>query len=109
MLSKVSLAGEAYGTNFAVIFHSDSTGYPAVSAPVQQKRKLSAAGRKTIVDGAKRRWAAVKAAKAPSTRVVRRKSTLSAADRDAMAEGDWLGFSSLQVKRREFCRSLPTS
>ncbi|MFZ3339706.1 MAG: hypothetical protein WA213_02410 [Terriglobales bacterium] len=45
---------------------------PAVSAPAQvaaaparkKKRTLSAAGRKAIADAAKKRWAAVKAAKA---------------------------------------------
>jgi len=35
-----------------------------VPAPVKRKRKLSAAGRKAIGDAARKRWAAVKAAKA---------------------------------------------
>jgi len=35
-------------------------------APVRRKRKLSAAGRKAIVDAAKRRWAAIKAGKVRS-------------------------------------------
>jgi len=34
--------------------------------PVRHKRKLSAAGRKAISDGARKRWAAIKAGKAPS-------------------------------------------
>jgi hypothetical protein len=63
------------------------TAAVSAPAPVQRKRKMSAAGRKAIADAVKRRWAAVKAAKAPSTPVVERKSTLSAAARKAMAEG----------------------
>lgn len=41
---------------------------PAVAAavPVARKRKMSAAGRKTIADAARKRWAAIKAGKAPS-------------------------------------------
>jgi len=40
---------------------------PAASAaPVARKRRLSAAGRKAIADAARRRWAAIKAGKAPS-------------------------------------------
>jgi hypothetical protein len=39
---------------------------PVGSAPIPRKRKLSAAGRKAIAEAARRRWAAVKAGKAPS-------------------------------------------
>src|SRR5215467_7508963 len=35
-------------------------------APVRRKRRLSAAGRKAIAEAARRRWAAIKAGKAPS-------------------------------------------
>jgi len=40
----------------------------AIDAPTsgKRKRKLSAAGRKAISDAAKRRWAAIRAGKAPS-------------------------------------------
>lgn len=38
----------------------------APSHPSRRKRKLSAAGRKAIADAAKKRWAAIKAGKAPS-------------------------------------------
>jgi hypothetical protein len=36
------------------------------AAPVKHKRTLSAAGRKAIADAARKRWAAIKAGKAPS-------------------------------------------
>jgi|SRR5277367_2715941 len=36
------------------------------SAPVKRKRTMSAVGRKAIADAARRRWAAIKAGKAPS-------------------------------------------
>jgi len=36
------------------------------SRPRRRKRKLSAAGRKAIADAARKRWAAIKAGKAPS-------------------------------------------
>jgi hypothetical protein len=36
------------------------------AAPAKGKRTLSAAGRKAIADAAKKRWAAIKAGKAPS-------------------------------------------
>jgi hypothetical protein len=39
----------------------------AKSAPAPKKRKLSAAGRRAIVAGIKKRWAAIKAAKAAAT------------------------------------------
>jgi hypothetical protein len=41
---------------------------PAVSAssPYARKRKISAAGRKAMADAAKKRWAAIKAGKAPN-------------------------------------------
>jgi hypothetical protein len=61
---------------------------PPVSAPparAARKRTMSAAGRKAIADAAKKRWAAVKAAKAPAPAVVEPKRTLSAASRNAMA------------------------
>lgn len=35
-------------------------------APVPRKRRMSAAGRKAIADAARKRWAAIKAGKAPS-------------------------------------------
>jgi hypothetical protein len=38
----------------------------APAAPVARKRRLSAAGRKAIADAARKRWAAIKAGKAPS-------------------------------------------
>jgi hypothetical protein len=38
----------------------------AEPVPVRHKRKLSAAGRKAIAEGARKRWAAIKAGKAPS-------------------------------------------
>jgi hypothetical protein len=38
----------------------------APSQPGRRKRKLSAAGRKAIADAARKRWAAIKAGKAPS-------------------------------------------
>lgn len=38
---------------------------PAASAPAR-KRRLSAAGRKAIAEAARKRWAAIKAGKAPS-------------------------------------------
>jgi hypothetical protein len=36
------------------------------AAPAKPKRKLSAAGRKAIVEAARKRWALIKAGKAPS-------------------------------------------
>jgi GNAT superfamily N-acetyltransferase len=61
---------------------------PVVSgrATVKRKRRLSAAGRKAIVEATRRRRAAVKASKAPSPPVVERKRRLSAAARKAMAD-----------------------
>ena len=38
----------------------------AEPVPVRHKRRLSAAGRQAIADGARKRWAAIKAGKAPS-------------------------------------------
>lgn len=55
------------------------------SGPVARKRRISAAGRKAIADAARKRWAAVKATKAPSAPVVERKHKISAAARKAMA------------------------
>jgi len=44
-----------------------SAGPPAAAKPtVRRKRTLSAAGRKAIADAARKRWAAIKAGKAPS-------------------------------------------
>jgi hypothetical protein len=43
---------------------------PAVPAPPKRKRRLSAAGRKAIGDAARKRWAAVKAAKAQAAPAV---------------------------------------
>ncbi len=62
---------------------------PAVvsaAAPIARKRKMSAAGRKAIADAVRKRWVAVKAAKAPSAPVVERKHKLSTAARKAMAD-----------------------
>jgi hypothetical protein len=61
---------------------------PAVPAPVpvQRKRTMSAAGRKAIADAARKRWAAIKAAKTPSPPAVEPKRTLSAAARKVMAD-----------------------
>jgi hypothetical protein len=61
---------------------------PAVPAvtPVQRKRTMSAAGRKAIADAARRRWAAIKAAKSPTPPVVEQKRALSADARKAMAD-----------------------
>jgi hypothetical protein len=42
-----------------------SLSVPAV-APVKRKRRMSAAGRKAIADGVRKRWAAIKAGKAPN-------------------------------------------
>jgi len=56
------------------------------SARVGRKRTLSAAGRKAIADAARKRWAAVKAAKTPAAPVVERKRNISAAGRKAMAD-----------------------
>ena len=39
---------------------------PSAPAPVARKRKISAAGRKAMADAAKKRWAAIKAGKAPN-------------------------------------------
>lgn len=38
----------------------------SVSAPVKRKSKISAAGRKAMAAAAKKRWAAIKAGKAPN-------------------------------------------
>jgi hypothetical protein len=43
-----------------------SAGPVASAAPVARKRRLSAAGRKAIAAAARKRWAAIKAGKAPS-------------------------------------------
>jgi len=51
---------------------ASTTATPA-PAPVQRKRTMSAAGRKAIADAARKRWAAVKAAKAPAAPVVEQK------------------------------------
>ena len=58
----------------------------AAPAPVARKRKMSNAGRKAIADAARKRWAAIKAAKAPAPAVAERKHKLSATARKAMAE-----------------------
>ena len=58
----------------------------SAKAAIMPKRTLSAAGRKAIAEGAKKRWAAVKAAKAPSQPVVKGKRTLTATARKAMAD-----------------------
>jgi hypothetical protein len=62
---------------------------PAVQAavPVARKRKMSAAGRKAIAEAARRRWAAIKVAKAPSPPTVEPKRTISSVARKAIADG----------------------
>jgi hypothetical protein len=59
-----------------------------VASPVARKRGLSAAGRKAIGDAARKRWAALKAAKAsppPVNAAVKGKRGISGAARKAMA------------------------
>lgn len=56
------------------------------AAPMARRRKMSAAGRKAIADASRKRWAAIKAGKASSARVVERKRNLTAAARKAMAD-----------------------
>jgi hypothetical protein len=59
-----------------------------VATPVARKRGLSAAGRKAIGDAARKRWAAIKAAKAsppPVKPAVKGKRGISPAARKAMA------------------------
>jgi hypothetical protein len=41
-------------------------GVAPAKAPVKRKHKLSAAARKAMADAAKKRWAAIKAGKAPN-------------------------------------------
>jgi hypothetical protein len=56
------------------------------TAPIKQKRKMSAAGRKAISDATKKRWAAVRAAKAqPSKKVVAKKKGTKATKKSAGA------------------------
>jgi hypothetical protein len=43
-----------------------SASKPSAPAPVARKRKISAAGRKAMAAAAKKRWAAIKAGKAPN-------------------------------------------
>jgi len=43
-----------------------STSAASTKAPASRKRTLSVAGRKAIADAARKRWAAIKAGKAPS-------------------------------------------
>jgi hypothetical protein len=62
----------------------------AAASPVARKRGLSAAGRKAIADAARKRWAAIKAAKAsalPAKPPVKPKRGISPAARKAMAAG----------------------
>jgi hypothetical protein len=40
----------------------------AKATPTKPKRRLSAAGRKAIIDATKKRWAAIRAAKAKAAR-----------------------------------------
>jgi hypothetical protein len=40
--------------------------HAAAKAPVKRKHKISAAARKAMADAAKKRWAAIKAGKAPN-------------------------------------------
>lgn len=58
----------------------------AALAPVTRKRTLSASGRRAIADAARKRWAAVKAAKAPSPAVVERKRKISPTARKKMGD-----------------------
>jgi hypothetical protein len=58
----------------------------AAPAPVASKRAMSAAGRKAIADAARKRWAAVKAAKAPAPPPVAQRRALNATARKAMAD-----------------------
>jgi hypothetical protein len=44
----------------------NKTAVAGGSAPAKPKRKLSAAGKKAIIAAAKKRWALIKAGKAPS-------------------------------------------
>ena len=65
---------------------ASAVGVAPASAPIARKRKMSAAGRKAIAKAARKRWAAVKAAKAPTPPVVEQKRALRAAARKAMAD-----------------------
>jgi hypothetical protein len=46
-----------------------------VDSPAPRKSKMSAAGRKAIGDAARKRWAAIKAGKAPSPFAAKKKKT----------------------------------
>jgi hypothetical protein len=53
-------------TKHAASDYTAPTVLENVQPPVRRKRRLSAAGRKAIADAARKRWAAIKAGKAPS-------------------------------------------
>jgi len=57
---------------------SDGAQRPSTKTSVRHKRRLSAAGRKAIADAARKRWAAIRAGKAPSP-FARRKKRRAAA------------------------------
>jgi hypothetical protein len=80
---------------------------PAVPAvtPVQRKRTMSAAGRKAIADAARRRWAAIKAAKSPTPPVVEQKRALSADARKAMAWRRSMCLSENMSKQIDFAKA----
>jgi len=52
---------------------SDGARPRSTNTPVRHKRRLSAAGRKAIADAARKRWAAIRAGKAPSPFARRKK------------------------------------
>jgi len=52
---------------------SDGAQPRSTNTPVRHKRRLSAAGRKAIADAARKRWAAIRAGKAPSPFARRKK------------------------------------
>jgi hypothetical protein len=59
---------------------------PSVEQDSKPKRKLSAAGRRAIIAGTKKRWAAIKAAKAPAPAPApAKKGTLTEAGRTALS------------------------
>ena len=58
---------------------------PSVEQDSQPKRKLSAAGRRAIIAGTKKRWAAIRAAKAPVTAAPVVKRGLTDAGRKALS------------------------
>ena len=87
---------------------------PSASAPIPKKRRVSAAGRKAIAEAARRRWATIKASKAPEaansaatkksapqSKPAPKKRRITAAGRKAMADAAKRRWAAIRASKAE--------